>query len=191
MPDDRSDHQRTCLYDGAQLQAKLGDMARQAAGLLTARSDVMLVGIRRRGVPIAEMLRERLERDFGFARLPMLTLHIKRYADDLTLMHPETQLVEDPAHATLDLQGKTVLVVDDVVYQGHSMLRAVDYLARKRPAEIRTVVLVDRDVSRLPVRTDIVGTRLDVAPGDIVECNVPPFEPEFRIDLCKPLGSDR
>lgn len=187
---DNGGFQRTCLYDGRQLQTKLDDMARQAAGLLTSRVDVTLVGIRRRGVPIAEMLRDRLEQDFGFARLPMLSLQIKRYADDLTLIHPDTQLVEDPAHATLDLTGKTVLVVDDVVYRGHSMLRAVDYLAQKRPAEIRTVVLVDRDVSRLPVRTDIVGVRLDVAPGDIIECSVPPFEPELRIDLCKPLGSD-
>jgi pyrimidine operon attenuation protein/uracil phosphoribosyltransferase len=190
MPTRHREFQRTCLYDGRQLEAKLGDMARQAAGLLTSRRDVMLVGIQRRGVPIAEMLRDRLERHFGFARLPILALQIKRYADDLTLIHPETQLVEDPAHATLDLQGRTILVVDDVVYQGHSMLRAVDYLAQKRPAEIRTVVLVDRDVSRLPVRTDIVGARLDVAPDDIIECNVPPFEAEFRIDLCKPLGAE-
>ena len=191
MPTEHRDFSRTCLYDRRQLEAKLGDMARQAAGLLTARRDVMLVGIRRRGVPIAEMLRERLERDYGFARLPMLALQIKRYADDLTLIHPDTQLVEDSAHAMLDLQGKTVLVVDDVVYQGHSMLRAVDYLAQKRPAEIRTVVLVDRDVSRLPIRTDVVGVRLDVAPDDIIECNVPPYEPELRIDLRKPGSGAR
>jgi len=188
MSADRRDFHRTCLYDSRELAAKLGDMARETAGLLTARRDVTLVGIRRRGVPIADMLRERLERDYGFARLPTLALQIKRYADDLTVIHPETQLIEDPVHAALDLRGKTVVVVDDVIYQGHSMLRAVDYLAQKRPAEIRTVVLVDRDVSRLPVRADIVGARLDVAPDDIIECNVPPFETEFRIDLCKPLG---
>jgi len=188
MSTDHRDFRRTCLYDERELTAKLGDMARQTAGLLTARRDVILVGIQRRGVPIAEMLRERLERDYGFARLPTLALQIKRYADDLTVIHPETQLIEDPSHATLDLQGKTVVVVDDVIYQGHSMLRAVDYLAQKRPAEIRTVVLVDRDVSRLPVRADIVGARLDVAPDDIIECNVPPFETVFRIDLCKPPG---
>lgn len=178
---------RTCLYDSRQLEAKLDDMAREAAGLLTARQDVMLVGIRRRGVPLAEMLRARLAASFGFPRLPLLELTIKRYADDLTLIHPETQLVEDPAHAVLDLRGKTLVIVDDVMYSGHSMLRAVDYLAHRlahrRPAEIRTAVLVDRDVARLPVRTDVVGVRLDVAPGDVIECNVPPYEPEFRIEL--------
>ena len=68
-------------------------------------------------------------------------------------------------------EGRTVLVVDDVMYRGHSMLRAVEYLACKQPAEIRTVVLVDRGAAKLPVRTDIVGMRLDVAPSDIIECN--------------------
>jgi pyrimidine operon attenuation protein/uracil phosphoribosyltransferase len=177
---------RICLYDTSQLDAIVHRMARRAAGLFTGHPDVLLVGIRRRGVPIAEMLRERLVRDFDFAEIPLLELQIKRYADDLTLLYPETSLVEDPAHASLDLAGRTVMVVDDVMYQGHSMLRAVEWLARKSPAEIRTVVLVDRDVARLPIRTDIVGARLDVAPGDIIECNVPPYEPVFRIDLCQP-----
>lgn len=188
MPTERASGRRTCLYDSAQLETKLDDMARQAAGLLTARHEVMLVGIRRRGVPLAEMLRARLAAGFGFPRLPLLELTIKRYSDDLTLLHPDTQLVEDPAHAALDLRGKTVVIVDDVMYQGHSMLRAVDYLAHKQPAEMRTVVLVDRDVARLPVRTDVAGVRLDVAPGDIIECHVPPYEPELRIELVQPKG---
>ena len=79
-----------------------------------------------------------------------------------------------------------MLVVDDVMYRGHSMLRAVEYLARKQAAEIRTAVLVDRGANKLPVRVDIAGVRLDVAPPDIIECNVPPFETEFKIDLLKP-----
>jgi pyrimidine operon attenuation protein/uracil phosphoribosyltransferase len=79
-----------------------------------------------------------------------------------------------------------VLVVDDVMYRGHSLLRAVEYLAGKQPAEICTVVLVDRGAAKLPVRTDIVGVRLDIAPPDIIECNVPPYEDSFRIDLLQP-----
>jgi pyrimidine operon attenuation protein/uracil phosphoribosyltransferase len=190
MPAERPAGRRTCLYDSRQLETTLDGMARQAAGLLTARQEAVLVGIRRRGVPLAEMLRARLAASFGFPRLPLLELAIKRYADDLTLIHPETQLVEDPAHASLDLQAKTLVIVDDVMYSGHSMLRAVDYFAHllgdRRPAEIRTVVLVDRDVARLPVRTDVVGVRLDVAPGDVIECNVPPYEAELRIELLQP-----
>ncbi len=174
---------RTCLYTATQLDAVLDSMAWQAARLLMGKERIMVVGILRRGAPLAEMLHSRLIRDFKLAEISLMNLQIKRYADDLTLLHPETQLTENPEHADLDLTGVTVLVVDDVMYRGHSMLRAVDYLAKKQPAEIRTVVLVDRGVTKLPVRSDIVGVRLDVAPPDIIECNVPPYETEFKIEL--------
>ena len=180
---DKPQGQRTCLYDTAELSAILADMARQTAGLLTGRERVVIVGLLRRGAPLAEMLRDRLAQDYGLSGLPLYKLHVKRYADDLTLLHPETELAASAEQSALDLSGATVLVVDDVLYRGHSLLKAVEYLAGKNPAEIRTVVLVDRGVTRLPIRADITGMRLDVAPQDIIECNVPPYEAEFKIDL--------
>jgi pyrimidine operon attenuation protein/uracil phosphoribosyltransferase len=177
---------RTCLYAAEQLDEIVGDMARQAAGLLTDRTRIAIVGIVRRGAPLADRLQARLRETYGIADCVRLDLQIKRYADDLTLLFPETRLTEDPTHASLDLSGYTVLVVDDVMYRGHSMLRAVEYLAGKQPAEIRTVVLVDRGATKLPVRSDIVGVRLDVAPSDVIECNVPPYEDSFKIDLLQP-----
>lgn len=177
---------RTCLYRPAQLNAVLDNMAWQAAGFLTAKERIMIVGILRRGAPLAEMLHAKLKQSFKLAEVGLMNLHIKRYADDLTLLYPETKLTENPQHTMIDLTGYTVLVVDDVMYRGHSMLRAVEYLARKQAAEIRTVVLVDRGANKLPVRVDIAGVRLDVAPPDIIECNVPPYEQEFKIDLLKP-----
>lgn len=183
---DKPQGQRTCLYDTADLDAVLADMARQAAGLLTGRQQIVIVGLLRRGAPLAEMLRDRLARDYGFNNLPLYKLHVKRYADDLTLLHPETELTENAEQAALDLTNATVMVVDDVLYRGHSLLKAVEYLAGKNPLEIRTVVLVDRGVTLLPIRADITGMRLDVAPRDIIECNVPPYETEFRIDLLRP-----
>lgn len=183
---DKPQGQRTCLYSTADLDAVLADMARQAAGLLTGRKQIAIVGLLRRGAPLAEMLRDRLARDYGLSNLPLYKLHVKRYADDLTLLHPETELTVSAEQATLDLTNATVMVVDDVLYRGHSLLRAVEYLAGKNPAEIRTVILVDRGVTLLPIRADITGMRLDVAPQDIIECNVPPYEAEFRIDLLRP-----
>jgi len=177
---------RTSLYSPSQLEVIVSDMARQAAGLLTGRTQVAIVGILRRGAPLADRLHARLQETWGLTDCVRLDLQIKRYADDLTLLYPETQLTENPTHATLDLAGYTVLVVDDVMYRGHSLLRAVEYLACRQPEEIRTVVLVDRGASKLPVRTDIVGVRLDVAPSDVIECNVPPYEDSFRIDLLQP-----
>lgn len=183
---DKPQGKRTCLYDAEQLEDIVGDMARQAAGLLTGRTRIAIVGILRRGAPLADRLHARLRETWGFTDCVRLDLQITRYADDLTLLYPETRLTENPAHATLNLADHTLLVVDDVMYRGHSMLRAVEYLAGKQPAEIRTVVLVDRGAAKLPVRTDIVGVRLDVAPSNVIECNVPPYEDRFRIDLLQP-----
>lgn len=177
---------RTCLYQTPQLNAVLDSMAWQAAGFLNAKQRIMIVGILRRGAPLAEMLHQRLLRRFDLPDITLMNLKVKRYADDLTLLYPETRLTENPDQADLDLTGTTVLVVDDVMYHGHSMLRTVEYLARKQAAEIRTVVLVDRGANKLPVRMDITGVRLDVAPSDIIECNVPPYENEFKIDLLQP-----
>lgn len=177
---------RTCLYQSEELDSVLDRMAWQAAGFLATKERIMIVGILRRGTPLAEMLHAKLTRHFKLSKMGLMNLQIKRYADDLTLLYPETRLIENPNFETLDLSKTTVLVVDDVVFKGHSMLRAVEYLARKQAAEIRTVVLVDRGANKLPIRVDISGVRLDVAPTDIIECNVPPYEVEFKIDLLMP-----
>ena len=184
--DTRPSGKRTCLYNAIQLAEVLDTMALQAAGLLAGKKRIMVIGILRRGAPLAEMLHKKLSSHFNLANIPLLNLQIKRYADDLKLLHPETKLTENPEHISLDLSGITVVVVDDVMYRGHSMLRAVEYLATKQADEIRTVVLVDRGATRLPVRSDIAGVRLDVAPTDIIECNVPPYEAEFKIELLQP-----
>jgi hypothetical protein len=102
-------------------------MARQAAGLLTGRTRVAIVGILRRGAPLADLLQTRLAAVYGVRDCLRLELQIKRYADDLTLLYPETQLTENPTHAAINLADHTLLVVDDVMYRGHSMLRAVQY----------------------------------------------------------------
>lgn len=176
---------RTCLYDEAELNALIDKMARQAIGLLLGRDKVAVIGILRRGAPLADMLTARMQA-LGLAKPLRLDLSVKRYADDLTLLHPETRLTEQSQHAALDLSGYTLLVVDDVLYTGHSILKVTEYLARKNPAEIRVAMLADRGVVTLPVSADVVGAHLQIAAGGIIECHVPPYEPDFRIELVQP-----
>lgn len=177
---------RTVLYDTPELMAVIDEMAKQAASLLSGARQVAVIGILRRGAPLADRLTTQMVQRHGLPQPLRLDLKVKRYADDLTLLHPETQLTEQEQHAALDLQGCTVLVVDDVLYTGHSLLKVVDYLARKQPAAIRVACLADRNTARLPVHADVVGARLGIAPQDIIECHVPPYEPDFRIELLKP-----
>lgn len=177
---------RTCLFDEAQLAVLLDNMAEHCAGLLRGRQRVAVIGIRRRGAPLADLLTERLVAVHGMTPPLRLDLLVKRYADDLTLLHPETQLTEEAQHAALDLSGYTLLLVDDVLYSGHSILKVVSYLVQKQPAAIRVAVLVERAGRCLPLAADVVGTRLEIAPPDIIECHVPPFESDFRIELLQP-----
>ena len=178
---------RICLYDAAQLEAVLEEIAQRTAGLLTGTDEIVLAGIRRRGAPLARELGRRLAHGFGIRVSEHVELDIKRYADDLSLLYPETRLTEDPAHQELDLSSRSVVVVDDVIYGGHSLLHAVQYLAHKKAEEIRTVVLVDRGAAKLPVRIDVAGVRLDVASSDIIECWIPPFESGWGIHLVQRL----
>lgn len=177
---------RTVLYDTQELSDVIDEMARQAHSLLQGIPQVAVIGVLRRGAPLADHLTTRMAQRYGLAPPLRLDLKVKRYADDLTLLHPQTQLTEQAQHAALDLRGYTVLVVDDVLYTGHSLLTVVDYLARKQPAAIRVACLVDRATTRLPVHADVVGARLGVAPPDIIECHVPPYEPDLKIELVKP-----
>lgn len=179
---------RTCLYDETQLELVIEDMAQRLAARLDRADPLAVVGILRRGAPLADRLVSALARHHGLPAPLRLDLKIKRYADDLTLLHPETRLDETPEQAALDFTDYTLVVVDDVLYTGNSMLRAVAHLALRQPRRIIVVTLADRCVTRLPVHADIVGVRLQVAPQDVVECNVPPYEPGFRIELLK-LGN--
>jgi pyrimidine operon attenuation protein / uracil phosphoribosyltransferase len=174
---------RSLLYTAAELEAMIDAMASQVVSTRSGDQPLVVIGILRRGAPLADRLAERLVRRHGMARPVRLDLQVKRYADDLSLLYPETKLDESAQLAALDLTGRSLLVVDDVLYSGHSLLKVVANLAQRRPADIRVATLVDRCVTLLPVHADVVGARLQVAPGAIVDCHVPPYEPELKIEL--------
>lgn len=174
--------ERLRLFDASQVEDALAAMARQAA-LRLPRRGAVVVGILRRGLPLAESIHRRLVAGHGLELAPPLALRVKRYADDLALLHPQTELAEDPPGSWPALDGRDVLVVDDVLYRGFSLLRVADHLVRGGARAVSAAVLVDRCVCALPVFADVVGLRLQVAQGDIVECRVPPYEPELAIDV--------
>ena len=173
------------LYSEVDLELVVDDMARQAAAFLDATPTVLL-GMLRRGAPLADRLHARIQVHAPWAQIERLDLKVKRYADNLELLHPETRL-DAPTGA--DLLNRRVIVVDDVLYQGYSLMRVFEWLATQKPAHVHAAVLVDRQRHRMPVRADIVGLTLKIAPDDVIECNVPPYEQEFAVDLWRPADS--
>ena len=170
------------LYDAADLEAVIDSMARQTVALLDG-TPITLLGMLRRGAPLAQRLAAAVRRYAPDADLACADLLVKRYADNLELLYPQTHLEAAPG---LVLRGRRVIVVDDVLYQGHSLFRVFEWLRTQDVAAIHAAVLVDRQRHLVPVRADIVGVTLKIAPGDVIECNVPPYEEAFAVDLWRP-----
>lgn len=188
MPSDLADHPagtRFLAYPPAHMQALINRMANQSMPFLHGHDHIAIVGVLRRGAPLADRLADALRQSFGMGSITRLNLKIKRYDDDLTLLHPHTELTETEAQREIRLDGYTVLLVDDVLYTGHSLFRAIEWLKKKSPRAIHCAVLVHRHVEEMPLRADIIGAHLQVASGDVVECHVPPYEEQFKIELLR------
>ena len=142
---------RFLIYSSAQMLAVVDAMVRQAAPLLMGQEKVAIIGILRRGAPLADLLAIGLVERFQIRTPLRLDLKVKRYSDDLKLLHPETQLTTSAGQAELDLSGYTLLVVDDVLYTGSSLLRVIEWLSDKKPRAIHTAVLVDRHLSLIHI----------------------------------------
>jgi pyrimidine operon attenuation protein/uracil phosphoribosyltransferase len=152
----------TILLDARALARALQRMALEILDLAHGTSDLVLVGIQRRGVELAERLGGLIERHDG-AAVPRGALDITLYRDDLQVIGPKPVIGE--THLPVDLTGKHVVIVDDVLYTGRTVRAALDELADfGRPKRISLCVLVDRGGRELPIQADIVGTTAKVEP---------------------------
>ncbi len=138
--------------------------------------DTILIGLLRRGVPIAQALADRLE-----PRPECGQLSLKRYGEDLSLLHDVPHLDEDSLD--VDVRDRNIVVVDDVLYTGESLLRAVCFLRAAGATRIQVAVLCERAGRTMPMRADVVGTRLEVMPDWVIHCLVPPYEDALGIEV--------
>lgn len=143
------------LMDAPAMQRALSRMAHEILEQLDPPENIVLVGIKRRGVPLAQRLAALIER-FEGVRVPVGELDITLYRDDLTTLYDQPQL--KGASLPVDINGKLVVLVDDVIYTGRTVRAALDALVDQgRPARICLAELVDRGHRELPIRADFVG----------------------------------
>ncbi len=139
------------------------EIAERNAGI----GDVMLVGIRRRGVPLAERIAATLA-DIEGVRVPIGVLDITLYRDDLEMRGPVP--IVRPTTMPVDITGRTLILVDDVLFTGRTVRAALDALADLgRPARIQLAVLVDRGHRELPIRADFVGKNVPTSREERIE----------------------
>jgi pyrimidine operon attenuation protein/uracil phosphoribosyltransferase len=149
-------------------------MADEILELNDGTDRLVLVGIQRRGVQIAERLAEVIREREG-VEIARGALDITLYRDDLQTVGPRPVVGKTVLPVPLD--GKIVVIVDDVLYTGRTIRAALDELADfGRPARIMLAVLVDRGGRELPIQPDVVGKQVEVRKGGRVDVFVPALD---------------
>jgi len=170
------------LSHGA-IDEALDEMARALKPKLREQ-DVVLIGIRRRGVPLAERLREKIFAEQA-KEIPLGTLDITLYRDDLSALGP--QPVVGRTEVEFPIDGRTVVLVDDVLHTGRTIRAALDALiALGRPKAVRLAVLIDRGHREYPIRADAVGRTLETEPDQSVQVMLSGTDPKERVLLLTP-----
>ncbi len=145
-------------------------MADEIVELNDGTDDLILVGIQRRGVQLAQRIGELIaEREK--VTVPQGALDITLYRDDLQTVGPRP--VVGPTNIPVDIDGKNVVIVDDVLYTGRTIRAALDELADfGRPRRIALAVVIDRGGRELPIAPDVVGKKVDIAAHQRVDVHV-------------------
>ena len=171
------------IMDGVGINRALTRIAHEIIERNKGVQEVVLVGIQRRGVPLAFRLAEKIN-EYEGVEIPVGILDITLYRDDLSTLaeHP----VINSTYIPFDINGKIVVMVDDVLYTGRTARAAMDALIDLgRPASIQLAVLIDRGHRELPIRADYVGKNLPTSRNEIVNVQVMEVDKNNKVTIAE------
>jgi pyrimidine operon attenuation protein/uracil phosphoribosyltransferase len=178
---------RTTVLDARAIDRTLKRMADEIVELNDGTDELILVGIQRRGVQLAERIVAIVKAREGVV-VPRGALDITLYRDDLQTVGPRP--VVGPTDLPWDLDGKRVVIVDDVLYTGRTVRAALDELADfGRPARIALAVLIDRGGRELPIQPDVVGKKVTVGDGERIDVLIRELDDEDAVVVARRSGA--
>ncbi len=154
------------ILDESGIRRSLTRIAHEIVEKNKGIKDIVLVGIRRRGVPLAERLAVLIEEIEG-AKMPIGKLDITLYRDDLTALgdQPVVHGTDIPG----DIAGKKIILVDDVLFTGRTIRAAMDAIVDMgRPQSIQLAVMIDRGHRELPIRADYIGKNVPTSKKEVI-----------------------
>ena len=178
--------QKAQILDEAGLNRALMRIAHEILERNRGAGNLRLVGVRRRGGPIAARIAENILR-IEAVDVPVGSIDIAFYRDDLSRLAemPELRRTELP----FDVDDRDVVLVDDVIYTGRTARAAIEAVfSCGRPRSIQLAVLVDRGHRELPIRPDYVGKNLPTSRQELVEVRLPEFDGETGVFLMDMLA---
>lgn len=141
--------------------------------------NIVLLGIKRRGVPLAAVLAENIKK-FDGTNVPYGEIDITAYRDDI----PKDKATTPKNGIPLDLSDKTVILVDDVICSGRTVRAAIECIfANGRPRSVQLAVLVDRGHRELPIRPDFVGKNIPTSKTERIVVKVDSVDGETGVDI--------
>lgn len=174
---------KTLIMDSQQLRRTITRMAHEIIERNKGVEDVVLVGIRTRGKPLAEMLAAAILRVEG-AQVQVGSVDITYYRDDKT--HSAQEPTISRTDLPFDVEGKTVVLVDDVLYTGRTVRAAMDCIMDLgRARRIQLAVLIDRGHRELPIRADFAGKNIPTAHSEFVRVNMADTDQDESVWLCE------
>ena len=157
---------KSVLLDEKAIERTLTRVAHEIIEKNKGTEDIILVGIKRRGVPIAERIALLIEQFEGI-KVPVSCVDITLYRDDLSSI--DDQPILNNVDLGIDVKGKKIILVDDVLYTGRTARAAIDAIIDKgRPKMIQLAVLVDRGHRELPIRADYVGKNIPTSSKEMI-----------------------
>jgi len=145
------------------------------------------IGIRRRGVPLAQRLARKIE-SLEKRSIPVGILDINLYRDDLTTV--DIKPVVSATDIPFPVQGKDIILMDDVLYTGRTIRAALDALFdHGRPARVQLLVLIDRGHRELPIEARFVGRAVQTSDTEIIEVKFQEIDEMEKVLLCERAGA--
>lgn len=175
--------EKTRILDKETMDRSLERMAHEIVEKLKSVEDIAIIGIKNRGAYLGVRIVDKIARIIG-KKPPMGALDITLYRDDLT------QVAEQPVvHATeidFSIDGKKIILVDDVLFTGRTVRCALDALIDfGRPSQIQLAVLIDRGHRELPIRADYVGKNVPTSLKEVVEVRLQEADGKDEVMLCE------
>jgi len=175
--------EKTKILDSVTIDKALERIAHEIVEKIKKIEDIAIVGIKNRGAYLGQRLADKIE-TIARKKIPVGALDITLYRDDLT------EASEQPVvHATeidFNIEGKSIILIDDVLYTGRTIRCALDALIDfGRPGMIQLAVLVDRGHRELPIRADYVGKNVPTSLKEVVEVRLKESDGKDEVVVCE------